>query len=100
MIETSQDVLYLVLAASVGLFTIFLIWLIAEISIMLRRMNHFIGDLHRTISKIEETLSGIREKIEHSTGYFHLLVDGVVQLLKFFAEQKVKPSKTKIKNKE
>lgn len=95
MIETTQDILYLMLAISVGVFTIFLVWMLGEVAMMLRNMNRFIRELHCTIGKIEDALSGIRKKVEHSASHLSLLAEGAKQLIRMFVESKTKKAKPK-----
>lgn len=85
MFETSKDILFLVLAISVAVFTIFLVWLVAEVAIMLRRFNRFVGEIQEIARKIERTLAGIRDKLEHSMNVLPTLVSGVSELLRWFA---------------
>lgn len=97
MFETSKDILFLVLAVSVGVFTIFLVWLVAEVAIMLRRFNRFVGEIQEIARKIERTLAGIRDKLEHSANVLPALVKGVTELVHWFSgdegPKKQKPKK-------
>lgn len=97
MFETSKDVLFLVLAISVAVLTIFLVWLVAEVAIMLRRFNRFVGEIQDIARKIERTLAGIRDKLEHSANVLPALVKGVSELVHWFADgetsKKQKPKK-------
>lgn len=85
MFETSKDILFLVLAVSVAVFTIFLVWLVAEVAIMLRRFNRFVGEIQEIARKIERTLAAIRDKLEHSANVLPALVKGVTELVRWFA---------------
>lgn len=98
MFETSKDILFLVLAVSVAVFTIFLVWLVAEVAIMLRRFNRFVGEIQDIARKIERTLAGIREKLEHATSVLPSLVQGVAELVRWFAGEKTsKKQKPRVK---
>lgn len=89
MFESSKDILFLVLAVSVAVFTIFLVWLMAEVAIMLRRFNRFVGEIQEIARKIERTLAGIREKLEHAANILPTLVNGVSELIRWFAGEKI-----------
>lgn len=98
MFESSKDILFLVLAVSVAVFTIFLVWLVAEVAIMLRRFNRFVGEIQEIARKIERTLAGIRDKLEHSMKVLPSLVNGVSELVRWFVGEKMsKKQKPKAK---
>lgn len=95
MFETSKDILFLVLAVSVAVFTVFLVWLVAEVAIMLRRFNRFVGEIQEIARKIERTLAGIRDKLEHSANILPGLVKGVTELMHWFSSNDVKNKRKK-----
>ena len=80
-LETSQDVLYLVLSVSVLLLAVMLAWLIAESAMVLRNANKLIREMREKLGKIELAITGIRDKLENSAGYLHLLAEGAKQIL-------------------
>lgn len=92
-IQTSQDILYLVLAIAVGLLAIALVWLIVEAALTLHRVNALTRKLQETLAKIEAAMMSIREKVEHSAGYVQLIAAAAKQLFTMFAEKKEKGRK-------
>jgi len=93
MLETSKDLLFIVLAICIFGLTVFICWAIYYLVMILKQANQIIADFREKIKKIDETLALIKEKIEHSTSYLGLLVEGIRQMLVFLREKKEKRAK-------
>ena len=78
---TSKDILYGVLSVSVLLLAVMLAWLIAECAILLNNANRLVREMREKLGKIELAITGIRDKLEHSAGYLHLLAEGAKQII-------------------
>ncbi len=91
LIETSKDIFYLILAFSILLFTVFLVWLLAESALVLHRANRLIKEIQEKLRKIEVALMGIRDKLEHSAGYLSLLAAAAKQIIQMVMSRR--PSK-------
>lgn len=83
-LETSKDILYIALASSVVLVTIFLCWAIYYVARILGEAYHLVTDIRRKLEVLEKLLSVIREKIEQSSSYLRLIVDGAIAATQYF----------------
>jgi hypothetical protein len=81
MFETSKDLLNIVLAASVLLFTVFVCWAVYYFAQIMRQMFKIIAEMRARINKIDELIKVFREKIEHSTSYLLLIGEGIKKLV-------------------
>lgn len=93
LINDSHDLLNIVIALSVLLFTIFSCWAIYYLARILQQMFKVIKETRDRLNKFDELVKVVKEKIEHSASYLPLIVDGVkklVDLMKSRAEKKKK----------
>lgn len=90
MFETSKDVLNLVIAAAVAVFTIFLCYLLYYIISMLRQANHTVTLIRERMESLGEMFESLKEKVGHSSNYLALLAKSVVSLLQYLQQRKEK----------
>lgn len=105
MFDTSKDVLFWVLAASIAVFTFFLCWALYYIVMMLKKAHGMIAEISELIANIknklerlEQLFDTIEEKIKSSASYLPLVFKGITELIEFFKkkkEERAKKSKTK-----
>ncbi len=69
MINTTLDILWLVLAGSIGVLTIFLCWAIYYVVRMLRNGVYMVEKVTTVMQKADEVLDMAKEKL-HSTGTY------------------------------
>ncbi len=63
MLETSQDLFYLVLAFCVLWFTVFVCWMLYYFIRMLKQTNQLLTDIREKIERVTSVFSFIRSKI-------------------------------------
>lgn len=90
MIETSKDLLYVVLAFSVLWLTIFFSWMLYYVIMMLRQANQLINSFREKVEKVGQTIEKIKEKFEHASSYLGLICKAVEKMVDFVAERKKK----------
>lgn len=91
LINDSRDLLNIIIALSVLLFTIFSCWALYYLVRILRQMFKVIKETRERLNKFDELVKMIKEKIEHSASYLPLIGAGVkklVELMKVRAEKK------------
>lgn len=96
LINNSHDLLNIIIALSVLLFTVFSCWAIYYFARILQQMFKVIKETRDRLNKFDELVKLIKEKIEHSASYLPLIVEGVkklVELMKSRAEKKKKSKK-------
>jgi hypothetical protein len=88
MIETTKDILYLVISFVVLLLTIFLCWAIYYIAMILKEFKKIVFDVRRKIELVETVLNVLKEKIEHTSSYMKLLVESAGNIVEFLKDRK------------
>ncbi len=87
-LESSKDILYLVLAFCILLFTVFACWALWYVIAMLRDASKAVGEVRDKLHAIDEAMRGIREKLEHSAGYLGMVAAGVKSLISLLEKHK------------
>lgn len=96
MLETSKDLLYIVLAFCVMWLTIFSCWLLYYLAMMLKQAYDIAKAARKTVDQIDKLIGGLRNRVESSAGHLALLVEAVGELSNFLINKK---STTKPKSK-
>ncbi len=92
MFDTSKDILNLIIAACVAVFTFFLCYLLYYIISMLKQANKTVTEIRQRIESFDALLESVKEKLTHSSNYLALLVKSIVSLMEFVKERKDKKS--------
>lgn len=95
MIESTKDILYIVIAFCVLWFTIFVCWAVYYVAMILKEMRKIISDVRKKIELIEEVLKAVKEKLEHTSSHMKLLVDTVASLAEFIKDRRKEKKKKK-----
>ena len=93
LINDSHDLLNIVIALSVLLFTLFSCWAIYYLARILQQMFKVLKETRDRLNKFDELVKMVKEKIEHSASYLPLIFEGIkklVELMKSRAEKKKK----------
>lgn len=93
MIESSKDLLYIVIAFCILWFTIVICWMIYYIAMILREAYKTVKDIHEKINRVEVFFQILREKLEHSSYHLALLVEGIRKLIDVYNKKKVSGKK-------
>ena len=88
MIETTKDILYLVISFVVLLLTIFLCWVIFYVAMILKEFKKIVFDVRRKIELVETVLTVLKDKIEHTSSYIKLLMESVGNIVEFLRDRK------------
>ena len=90
ILENSKDLLYIVIAFSVLLLTIFTSWAIYYMAQILKQARDTFRDVRSALTLFEKLLSSIQLKIESSSSHLAFLVESVKQGMQFVNERKAK----------
>jgi CHASE3 domain sensor protein len=90
LIQTSGDLLNIVLAFCVLWFTIFVVWFIYYLAMMMRQAYKMTKEMHDRINKVDEIFQTVKDKIEHSASYLVLIGEGVKKLVEMTSGKKGK----------
>ncbi|MBD3248008.1 hypothetical protein GF382_01805 [Candidatus Falkowbacteria bacterium] len=90
MLETSADLLKVVLAASVGLFTLFLCWGMFYIIMSARNIMAITKEARSLFQKVDDVLEAIKDKIHSSASYLVVIGEAVKRILGFMKDNEGK----------
>lgn len=80
-IETSKDLLFVVLAFSVLWITIFLSWLLYYLIAIVRDAELLVRQIKSAVAKVDELAHAAHEKMERSAASFTLIAQAVKELV-------------------
>ncbi len=84
MFETSSDILRLALTISIALIAIFAVWLLAESAYFMHQTNKFMSGCRKKITKIENAIGTVGDKIEHMVAFVPMIAALVKQSIESF----------------
>ena len=88
MLYTSKDLLYIVLAFCILWLTIFFSWALYYVALILRDAYRMFSDMRQRLDAVDQFIKVVTEKLEHTTSYLGLLVEGFGRLVTFLQERK------------
>lgn len=98
MLETSKDVLYIVLALSIGFVSFFVAWAIFYVVMILRDFQKITFSFRKKLDLIDEILYSLKEKLDSTSSYVKLITDTIASIFEFKKARK-KAGKRKTKSK-
>lgn len=93
LVQTSHDLLNIVLAFCALWLAIFLGWFIYYMAMMMREVYKMTKEMHTRINKVDQLIDTLKEKFEHSASYLLLIGEGIkklVEVAKNYGEKKKK----------
>ena len=66
MIDVSQQVLYLTLAGSIAVFTVFLVWIMYYIAQIAKQSNEMVSDFRVKMEELDESVQQLKDKVSGS----------------------------------
>ena len=93
MLETSKDILNIVLAISIGSIAFFLCWGLYYLVQVGRNIYKMVSGFKERLDKIDEILKLVKDKVEHSTSYLLLIGEGVKKLVEIMKKREEKDTK-------
>jgi hypothetical protein len=92
-IETSKDLLFVVLAFSVLWITIFLSWLLYYIISIVRDTEALVRQVRSAVEKVDQLAHAAHEKMERSAASFTLVAQAVKELIAWGINERMKTGK-------
>jgi hypothetical protein len=80
MLETSKDLLFIVIAFCVLWLTLFSSWAIYYMVMLLKQFNEIIINIRKITIQIEELVTNIRGSFKHTLTGLSAIVDGVAKI--------------------
>lgn len=90
MVETSKDILYIVISFCIIWATVFLCWMFYYAGKILKNTNQIIEEFRVRLQSLAEAISYIKEKIEYISLVTSSVFRGVGQTVKNAVEKKAK----------
>ncbi len=100
MIENSRDIFWIVLSFCVLWFTLFVSWLVYYLAMIFKETRKIIRFFSATLTKIDEVVSMVKEKLNKSAASFGLLLKAGQEIMDFIKEKKGSAKKKKTKKEE
>lgn len=94
-LETSKDVLNLSLAVSVFGLAFLVGWILVYFILIIRRLVRLLAGIEERMRKLDDFLTVIRDKLEHSTSYLSILATAVKELIGYVAERRASNPRSK-----
>ncbi len=95
LLETSQDLLNIVLAIAILWITFFLCAALYYLTSLLRHTNKLVKDFELRVARLEMAIHHIKDKLENSASYLALIAEGGKQLVSFLMERQAGKKKGK-----
>jgi len=87
MLETSNDLLNLVIALCVLLFTIFLCWMFYYMVMIFRKINEVMGKITSTLEAISSLVTKAKDKLDKTASNFSILLELGKKAFEFVKER-------------
>jgi hypothetical protein len=90
------DILYIVLAFSALWLTAAIFWLVWQVAMVIKNLNDAIHIAQETMGKIEEALTGMRKKFEHSSSALGAVLHTATTAAEYVMDKKAKRKSAKV----
>jgi len=90
MLESSKDILYLVISFCVLWVTVFLCWMFYYVTKILRNTSRIVEEFRLRLQSLTEAIHYIRGKVEHISGLLTMASGGVAGLVQKAVARKAK----------
>ncbi len=87
LIQTSNDLLLVVIAVCILGLTIFLAWFIYYLAMIMRQAYFVIKEMRERIKKVDQILNSVKEKIDHCTSYLLIIGEGIKKLVELIKDR-------------
>ena len=81
MLETSKDILNIIIAISIFGLCFFICWAVFYLAMMLRQAFKIAKEMRNRTHKIDEIINLIKKKVEHSVSSLVLISEGMKKLV-------------------
>ncbi len=94
LIESSKDLLFVVLAFCVLWLTVFLSWLLYYIIAIVRDTESLIRQVRGAVEKVDSLAHAVHEKMERSAASLTLIAQAVKELIVWGIQERAKSART------
>ena len=97
MLETSKDLLNIVIAFSVLWFTVFMCWFIYYIVMIIKRVADTTDQLARMAGNVNDFFGEAKTRLKNATSYAPIVIEGIKSLTEYLKDKQTVPVKRKPK---
>ena len=97
LIETSKDLLFVVIAFCILWVTIFICWILYYMIMTTKRINDTVRAAKDKIDKVGEIIDIVKKKVQEGASYMGAVVEGVIKLAEHFKKDGVEEKAKKVK---
>ena len=90
MLETSKDLLNVLIGASVLLVAVLFSWLLYQMARAVKGMNDVIDKVKNIADSVQEGIDTVKNKSSHAAAYVGLFIKGGQEILKQLQKRKVR----------
>lgn len=87
MLNTTQDIFWLIAGISLGFFTIFICWAIYYFIMMFRDAHKIVSSIKQKIELVDNVLKLIKEKLEHTSTHLTAISDNIFKIVNYFIDR-------------
>lgn len=88
MFNSSQDILFFVIAVAVVVLTVLVSWLLVYIIRIVRKAYGSVELVSEKIETLARIVDTLKEKIEHSTAAFSVLAQAITKVVDFWGKKR------------
>ena len=99
MLETSRDLLNIMIAFAVLWVTVFVCWALYYVISMMRSVSRITGGVRKKMETVDKILDLVKEKLEKGSNHFGMMADSVIKLVGYVMDKQKDSSSKKSKSK-
>ncbi|RJR31625.1 hypothetical protein C4569_01545 [Candidatus Parcubacteria bacterium] len=88
MLETSKDLLYVVIAFSLLWVVIFISWALYYVIQILKNSSKMMKSLRQKMELVDDILKLVKDKLEKTSSHIGVLADSAIKIVGYILEQK------------
>jgi hypothetical protein len=92
-VETSKDLLFVILAFCILWLTVFLLWLLYYVISILRDAESLVKQVKGAVEKVDQLAHSAHDKMERSAASFTLIAQAVKELITWGIQERSKTKK-------
>ncbi len=100
MLETSRDVLNILLGVSVLMLAIWLSWVLYQVGKTLQNINQAMSMLQRTAESMQQLIDRLKDKASNIGSYLAIIAKGGEQIFDFVKERQAKKTSSRSSKKD
>ncbi|MFA6410420.1 MAG: hypothetical protein WCW26_02475 [Candidatus Buchananbacteria bacterium] len=97
MLETSKDLLFIIIAFAILWLTVFFCWALYYVVVMLKNFSKMTISVREKLELVDNILKLIHDKLEKGSNHMALVTDSVIKLVGFAMDKQSKARKSKKK---